>query len=152
DLLDDEEEESAGVALRDLGEQQLKDLDRPVRLYQLEIEGLPNEFPSLRATAATPERGPVATPSRRRRLGVGGAVGLAAAGGAAAAGVLLTRGGATMAQASAGVAADSVGVFDAESGKLIAQTPVRSGPGAIAAGLGSVWVANVNDDSVSRID
>ena len=55
DLLDDEEEESAGVSLRDLGEQRLKDLDRPVRLYQLIGEGLPADFPELR-TATPPPR------------------------------------------------------------------------------------------------
>ena len=42
-----------GVSLRDLGEQHLKDLDRPERLYQLDIEGLPTEFPPLRT--AEPE-------------------------------------------------------------------------------------------------
>src|SRR5262249_48137621 len=32
-----EDEVPSGVALRDLGEQRLKDIDRPVRVYQLEI-------------------------------------------------------------------------------------------------------------------
>jgi DNA-binding NarL/FixJ family response regulator/class 3 adenylate cyclase len=36
------------LALRDLGEHRLKDLDRPERIHQLEIEGLPTEFPPLR--------------------------------------------------------------------------------------------------------
>src|SRR6266545_5031747 len=36
-LLEDEEEELDGVELRDLGPQQLKDFDRPVRLYQLAV-------------------------------------------------------------------------------------------------------------------
>jgi predicted ATPase/class 3 adenylate cyclase len=40
-LLDDDTE------LRDLGEHRLKDLARPQRLYQLVLEGLPNEFPPL---------------------------------------------------------------------------------------------------------
>lgn len=35
----------AGVSLRDLGEHRLKDLPRPEHLYQLEIDGLPTEFP-----------------------------------------------------------------------------------------------------------
>src|SRR6267378_1241791 len=38
----------AGVSLRDLGEHRLKDLPRPEHLYQLEIEGLPTEFPPLK--------------------------------------------------------------------------------------------------------
>src|SRR5207342_3912798 len=36
-----------GVRFRDLGEHVLKDLPEPQRLYQLEIEGLPAEFPPL---------------------------------------------------------------------------------------------------------
>src|SRR6185312_13943742 len=46
-LLEDEEEELDGLALRDLGPQRLKDFDRPVRVYQLAIRGLPSEFPPL---------------------------------------------------------------------------------------------------------
>jgi len=39
-----------GVALRDLGVYVLKDVPRPERLNQLDIIGLPNDFPPLRAT------------------------------------------------------------------------------------------------------
>jgi predicted ATPase/class 3 adenylate cyclase len=38
-----------GVAIRDLGEHRLKDLDAPERIHQLEIEGLADDFPPLRA-------------------------------------------------------------------------------------------------------
>jgi class 3 adenylate cyclase len=44
---------AAGIALRDLGEHELKDLDEPERIFQLEIDGLPREFPPLRAQRAT---------------------------------------------------------------------------------------------------
>jgi predicted ATPase/class 3 adenylate cyclase len=37
-----------GVRIRDLGEHRLKDLLRPEHLYQLDIEGLPTEFPALK--------------------------------------------------------------------------------------------------------
>src|ERR671937_984163 len=47
-LLEDEEEDLDGLELRDLGPQQLKDFDRPVRVYQLAVRGLPSEFPPLR--------------------------------------------------------------------------------------------------------
>src|SRR3954451_5979603 len=40
-LLDDD------TPLRDLGEHRLKDIVRPQRLYQLELEGLPSDFPPL---------------------------------------------------------------------------------------------------------
>jgi predicted ATPase/class 3 adenylate cyclase len=45
-------ETTAGLldgGLRDLGQHRLKDLLVPIRLYQLEIDGLPNEFPPLRS-------------------------------------------------------------------------------------------------------
>ncbi|HZQ65315.1 MAG TPA: response regulator [Gaiellaceae bacterium] len=47
-LLEDEEHDLDGIRLRDLGPQQLKDFDRPVRIYQLSVEGLAGEFPALR--------------------------------------------------------------------------------------------------------
>jgi predicted ATPase/class 3 adenylate cyclase/Tfp pilus assembly protein PilF len=37
-----------GMVVRDLGVHRLKDLPEPEHLYQLEIDGLPREFPSLR--------------------------------------------------------------------------------------------------------
>jgi DNA-binding NarL/FixJ family response regulator/class 3 adenylate cyclase len=55
-LLEDEEVELPGDA-RDLGEQRLKDFDRPVRLYQLDVIGLPGEFPPLRTLEHTPFEG-----------------------------------------------------------------------------------------------
>jgi predicted ATPase/class 3 adenylate cyclase len=47
DLLRDE----PGIGLRDLGEYRLKDFDKAQRLYQLEIAGMPSDFPPLRATS-----------------------------------------------------------------------------------------------------
>jgi len=44
-LLEDDEH---SLEFEDLGPQQLKDFDRPVRIYQLAIEGLAAEFPPLR--------------------------------------------------------------------------------------------------------
>jgi predicted ATPase/class 3 adenylate cyclase len=38
-----------GVSVRDLGEHRLKDIDRPEHLHQLVIEGLPADFPPVRA-------------------------------------------------------------------------------------------------------
>ena len=54
------EDEVGGVAVRDLGSYRLKDIDRPERLFQLDIEGLETEFPSLSAEK-------VAEPRLRRR-------------------------------------------------------------------------------------
>ena len=49
-----EEELPAELALRELGEQRLKDLERPERLFQLEVEGLPVEFPPPRTAGPVP--------------------------------------------------------------------------------------------------
>ncbi|HTS15916.1 MAG TPA: adenylate/guanylate cyclase domain-containing protein, partial [Candidatus Sulfotelmatobacter sp.] len=49
----------AGTSLRDLGEHRLKDLSRPERISQLVIEGVPDEFPSLRTLDVTPNNLPV---------------------------------------------------------------------------------------------
>jgi class 3 adenylate cyclase len=43
-----------GVEEVELGEVRLKDLERPERVYQLAIDGLPCEFPPLRADAEEP--------------------------------------------------------------------------------------------------
>jgi class 3 adenylate cyclase len=43
-----------GVALRDLGSHRLKDLPQPLRLHDLQIEGLPSDFPPLRSMDARP--------------------------------------------------------------------------------------------------
>ncbi len=48
-----------GVSLRDLGEHRLKDLQRPVHLFQLVIAGLPSHFPSLKSLDAYPNNLPV---------------------------------------------------------------------------------------------
>jgi predicted ATPase/class 3 adenylate cyclase len=45
--------------LRDLGEHRLKDLSRPQRLYQLELDGLPSEFPPLKTLDNRPTNLPV---------------------------------------------------------------------------------------------
>ncbi len=51
-LIEDEEAELPGLHLTDLGEQRLKDLERPVRLYQLQGPGLAESFPPLRTAEA----------------------------------------------------------------------------------------------------
>jgi predicted ATPase/class 3 adenylate cyclase len=49
------------VLLRDLGEHRLKDLSGPQRLYQLEIDGLPAEFPPLNTLDNRPTNLPALT-------------------------------------------------------------------------------------------
>ena len=49
----------SGMHLRDLGEQRLKDLFRPERVYQVEASGLLSEFPPLRTLDARPNNLPL---------------------------------------------------------------------------------------------
>ena len=150
-----------GVELRDLGEQRLKDIDRPERIFQLVADGLPREFPPLR-TAEEPaafvgreEELAVAAGEavqrrlllRRRPLIAAGALALA---GVVAAVVVLTQGGSTA--GAAGISANSVGLIDSGGHKVRKQVSVQESPTSVAIGEGGVWVTNANNGSVSRID
>src|SRR5262249_44128706 len=55
-LLEDEEEELPEIRLHDLGPQLLKDLERPVRLYQVEAPGLRRDLPTVRTAARSRRR------------------------------------------------------------------------------------------------
>lgn len=50
-----------GVELRDLGEHRLKDIERPQRLFQIDVDGLPSAFPSLRTADAADSRAAILT-------------------------------------------------------------------------------------------
>ncbi len=153
-----------GVSLRDLGEQQLKDLDRPERLYQLDIEGLPTEFPPLRTaepeTAFAGREGELAEAAkeavagrrlyRRSSLLWGGLAGVIAA--AVAIPIFAFAGGSGGAGAAT-VPADAVGVIDSASAKL--SSTVETGgihPTSVAYGEGAIWVANGGSNTVTKID
>ena len=47
-----------GISLRDLGEHRLRDLARSEHIYQLDVEGLPTEFPPLRTPDIVPNNLP----------------------------------------------------------------------------------------------
>ena len=83
-----------------------------------------------------------------RALAVAGVL-LIVIAGAAVAALELTRG---TEKVSAPIAADSVAVIEPRSNRILGQIPVGSRPIAIAAGEGAVWVANADDETVSRID
>jgi YVTN family beta-propeller protein len=129
-----------GILLRDLGEHRLKDLERPVRLYQVVAPDLPDRFPRL----VTLDSGLRARLWRRRMPIAGGAAIVAAA---IAGIVLATRPGPPLV-----VSPNGVGVIDPITNKVVKQVAVGVRPGSIAVGDGSVWVANVEDKTLSRID
>jgi YVTN family beta-propeller protein len=158
------DDELPGIELRDLGRHQLKDLDRPERIHQLVLAGLPDSFPPLKAPqsqpdAATPFEGRegelaeaaqaavTAPPWYRRRVGMAAIAGVVLAallGG----GALLFAGGSS---ALASIDTDSAGLIDAKSNEIKKQVAVGAGPGSVAVGAGSIWIA-AGDGTISRID
>jgi YVTN family beta-propeller protein len=50
------------------------------------------------------------------------------------------------------VPANAIAVVDAVGGSVVAAIPVGRGPESVVAGAGAVWVANVGDRTLSRID
>ena len=118
------------VSLRDLGEHQLKDIDEPEHLYQLVAPGLQGDFPVLKTAAPAPFEGregelaeaaaeQMAKSWRRpgRRVLIGATFAAAVVG--VALGVALTLGGGS--SVGAAVGANSVGVIDAGSGKVVSR-------------------------------
>ena len=100
------------MGLRDLGEQRLKDIDRPEHVYQLVADGLRVGVPAAADRGRTQ---PAAAGSRSAPPRVVAAVVAAAA----AAVILGTRGGSSpRPRAAAAVSADSVGIFDSANGRL----------------------------------
>ena len=114
--------------------------------------------PSLAAPArVAPSRklGPIAgAPSpllagrRGALIGIGGALLLAAA--LAVAVLAVTRDSPSAAIVS--VPPDSLAQIDPEANSIVAATPVGARPATVVFAHGALWVANLDDDSVSRID
>ena len=48
-----------GVTVRDLGEHRLRDLERPERIFELLVPGLPAEFPPLKTLGSYPNNLPL---------------------------------------------------------------------------------------------
>ncbi len=49
------------------------------------------------------------------------------------------------------VSPNSVAILDPDDGRVVGQVPVGVRPGDVAVGAGSVWVANLGDDSLTQI-
>jgi serine/threonine protein kinase len=89
-----------------------------------------------------------APPAKRTRTLLGGvAAGLLIAA-AIAAVLLLTRDSGGLSE----VSPNSLGIIDPASNKLVGEVPVGVEPETLAVGVGSVWVVNVEDQTLSRID
>ena len=89
-----------------------------------------------------------APPASTRRWALPVAAALAVAVAVALAFVLLRDSGGGL----TAVSANSVGVVDPDSNRLVAEVPVGIDPESVTVGEGAVWVANVEDETVTRID
>ena len=135
-----------GIELRDLGEHRLKDLERPERITQLDVAGLPVSFPSLRTGT------PPAAQLHRRPLTIGVAAGVLAAGVAIAV-FALGQGSNGTSRREALVSVNSVAAIDPDSRSVLAETEEIAAPGRVTAGAGAVWVtSSKRGGSVVRID
>jgi YVTN family beta-propeller protein len=147
-LLEDEEEEFA-AGLLDLGEHRLKDIERPVRLYQVAVPGLPSQFPPPRGEALLSDalEPTLATPLWRHR-------GWLAAAGLVVAAVIATL--FLTARGSGGglghIDANHLGVIDPGTNEIVDQVQVGIRPGPVAVGPRTVWVGNLDDRTLTKID
>ena len=154
-----EDELGRELELRDLGEHRLKDLDRPERLFQVVAPGLETEFPPV-STLTTQSESPFAgregelaaeaaetlAPRRRSRVVAAGAAALVL-------GVAVAIAAAVWPDAAPLVAApNQVAVVDVSDSVVDDVVDVGQSPGPIAVGEGAVWVGNLRDHTLSRID
>jgi YVTN family beta-propeller protein len=152
-----EDELPDDVRLADLGEHELKDLKRPERIFQLDIDGLPSSFPPLRTAQVSAFEGREGELERKaerftwqrlrtRRIALGAAVTAAIVAVGLVIPLVLLGG-----SSEASVPPNSAVALD-ESGSIKATVPVGARPVALTSGAGALWVANLDDKSVTRID
>jgi YVTN family beta-propeller protein len=145
-LLEDEEEELA-LQLKDLGEQRLKDIERPVRLYQVVAEGLPADFPPPRGDEEEAAEVVAPRPFYRRRLALAAGPALLAV----LAGVLALL----FAGGSGGlseVSPNHLGIIDVGTNEIVGAIEVDESPGPLAVGANALWVLNLDSHTISRIN
>ncbi len=148
-LLEDDEEDLA-VHMLDLGDQRLKDIERPVRLYQVAAPGLPTEFPPPRGEAPPTDVLEATTPPlvwRRRPVIV--AAGLVLVALIAAALALITR---DTKGGLSGVRPNRVGIIDPRTNEIVKEIQVGIRPGPVAVGAGAVWIGNLDERTLTKID
>jgi class 3 adenylate cyclase len=144
------DELAPGVSLRNLGEHQLKDFDRPERVFQLVVDGLPADFPPL----TTSELPAAAEPASRRPWRALLAFGIwpwVVAAGIAVVGTLAVvvrdeDGG------PASVPSRSIAVIDPATNHVAGSLGLDVSPSALASGDGAIWIANASDRTLVRVD
>lgn len=128
-LVEDDIDHLHGLSLRDLGERGLKDFARPIRIYQLDVEGLPADFPALAVPVPEPRR-----PWRRALL----------AAAALFAGLLVAAGLVLLGEDDAPpeIVANSLVRFDPDSLEPTDVIKVGSGPDLVVAAGSYVWMTH----------
>lgn len=139
------EDDSGGVSIRELGLYRLKDIDRPERLYQLDVEGLRTQFPPLRAEQVDARR-----PVSRRRLLVPALVGVIAA--AVAIPIFAIAQGGSDRDTIEAALGNSVAVVDTRANRIVDDVEVGTAPANVAVGEEAIWATNAASASVDRID
>lgn len=124
--------------VRPLGSYALRDFDSPERLFQLQVDGLPDRFPRPRVATSR---------SRRRALVL--ALAVAAVALSALAAFLATR---DSTGGLSGVQPNHLGLIDPRTNEIVAEVPVGIRPGPVAAGVASIWVGNLEDRTLTRVD
>jgi class 3 adenylate cyclase/streptogramin lyase len=145
--------------LSDLGDHRLKDFDRPERVFQLVVDGLPADFPpprtshpaELPAAASGTALRPVRAwpPVLRRRLAwlvLGFSLLLVIA-------LLVAIASITGSPDAAGqVPSHSVAIIDVATNEVVHSIPLGASAGSLAAFDEAIWVAIPRDRSLVRID
>jgi class 3 adenylate cyclase/streptogramin lyase len=130
------------VSVRELGSYRLKDIDRPERLFQLDIQGLQAEFPPLKAQKVEVQR-----PAWRRKTVFVPVLVLVLVAAVAVA-TVLARGG----NSAPLVVPHSVVKIDAESNEIVDVIPVGRNPGEVRVVGDYVFVSSEADKTLARID
>lgn len=133
----------AGVRFEGRGQVSLKGLDQPAEIVAVRSEDRDTAKQIAPFAPAPASKRPV---RRRTRALVFGGLALAVV----AAGVPLVV--QRSAKGGTEIEPNSVGVLDPSSGELNSTIAMPSRPGAITAGHGSLWVANPDAETVTRID
>jgi YVTN family beta-propeller protein len=144
-----------GTGMSDLGEHQLKDFDRPERIFQLVIDGQPSVFPPPRTlTTELPAAADEGTTSpawlphvlRGRPLWLFLALGLLVL--TALVGVIAARTG----ESASEVPRRSLAVIDPSTNEVTDSVPLASSAGPVIAFGGAIWTASPDDRTLIEID
>jgi YVTN family beta-propeller protein len=131
---------------------ELKELERSILQHDVPAAPVPRQPSDVRADSAghgTPWSPPLNRERTRRRRWVVATAATVVVAGTASALAFLSAGGSSP---RIWTSTNAVGVIDPATNRVVDEVPVGAGPGPLTVGGGAVWVANLQDESVSRID